>query len=181
MTTRKSNGQRERDIEQARLDTEAAELRCQRLSYPEIASRQTCAVSTAYERVQRAIAAVPYEAVDELRRVELESLDELETKAREVLLATHYKVDHGKVICLTEDGDPLLDDAPVLQAITSILRIKDMRAKLTGTYAPTKTAVTVVQEGAVDTWIRQLEEELGLHVDSSGDHRGAAAQTEAPG
>lgn len=136
MATRKANGQRERDIEQAKLDTEAAELRVLRLSYPEIARRQNCSVSTAYDRVKRAIAAVPYEAIEELRRVELESLDELEQRAREVLLAEHVKVDHGKVIEI--DGVKLLDDGPVLNAITSILRIKDMRAKLTGEYAPVK-------------------------------------------
>jgi hypothetical protein len=150
----------ERTIDQARVDTEAAELRAQRLTYPQIAAKQGCSVSTAYQRVRRAIASVPYEAVEELRRVELESLDELEQRVREVLVRAHVKIDHGRVIRDEDTGAPMLDDAPVLAAAQQLLRIKDMRAKLTGAYAPTKSAVTVITEDAVDAAIRDLESEL---------------------
>ena len=180
MTTRTHMGRIEHDIDQARLDTEAAEMRSRRMTYPQIAAEQGCSRSTAYQRVQRALAAVPYEAVAELRRVELESLDELEQRAREVLLARHVKVDHGRVIEV--DGERLIDDAPVLAAIAQILRIKDMRAKLTGSYAPTKSAVTVITEDAVDAEIRRLTEELGVNAQdpTAADRgRGAAGEVEA--
>lgn len=162
MTTRKANGQTERDLEQAHLDTEAAVLRSQRISYPEIARRMGCAVSTAHDRVKRAIDAVPYEAVEELRRIELESLDEQERRLLAVQETTHYRVDHGKVIELTE-GVPMIDTTPIVQTSMAILRIKDMRAKLTGEYAPTKSAITVVTEDAVDAEIRRLSEQVALN------------------
>lgn len=178
MAIRNAKGQMERDIGQAALDAEAAELRAMRWSYPAIAAHQGCAVSTAFSRVKRAIASVPYEAVDELRRVELDSLDELERKAREVLLATHLRVDHGKVIEI--DGVPMVDDEPVLRAAQTILRIKDMRAKLTGEYAPSRSRVEVVTEDVIDAEIRALEQELARNADSqSGDPRPAREAAEA--
>lgn len=161
MTTRKANGQKERDIEQARLDTEAAELRAQRMSYPKIAAQQGCSVSTAYERVKRAIAAVPFEAVEELRRVELESLDELERAAIEVLRTKHIRVDHGRVIEV--DGERLIDDSPVLQAIACILRVKQQRARLVPQLeAPSRTEVTHFDgDSNLDREIEHLLAEMG--------------------
>lgn len=166
MASRNPQGQLERDLEQATLDTQAAELRSERLSYPQIAERMGCSLSTAHGRVKRAIAAVPYEAVHELRRIELESLDELEQRCRTVLLTRHVKVDHGKVI--EHNGVEMLDDAPVLAAVAQILRIKDMRAKLTGEYAPTKATITVITEDIVDAEIQRLEAELAESDRSEG-------------
>lgn len=158
MASRKRNGQFERDLEQARLDTEAVELRRQRKSFPQIAAAQGCSVSTAWLRFQRALAAVPYEAVEELRRVELESLDEQERRLLKVQETVHYRVDHGNVIEI--DGVPMVDTAPIVTTAMAILRVKDMRAKLTGEYAPTKSAVTITTEDVVDAEIRRLEAEL---------------------
>lgn len=174
MVTRNRKGQMERDAEQARLDAEACELRAQRLTIRQIAAIQNCSVSVAHDRIKRAIAAIPYEAVAELRRIELESLDELEQRCREVMLATHLKVDHGKLILI--DDVPMIDDAPILHAAAQILRIKDMRAKFTGTYAPTKSSITVVTEEDVDAEIRRLEEEEAARGDS-GD---GGSEGEAP-
>lgn len=183
MASRKRNGQFERDLEQAALDTEAVELRRQRKSFPEIAAIQGCSVSTAWLRFQRALAAVPYEAVEELRRIELESLDEQERRLLAVQEATHYKVDHGKLIEIVVDGKtvPMIDDAPVLAASAAIVRIKQERYKLTGSYAPTKTALTVITEDAVDAEIRRLEEELGANGADAGDHRGTPREAPALG
>jgi len=147
-------------VAQARIDAEAAALRAQRKGYHEIARTMGCSVSTAYERVSRALKAIPYEAVEELRRVELESLDELEQRCREVLLARHVKVDHGRLIVI--DGEPLLDDAPVLHAAAQILRVKDMRARLTGTYAPVREDVRVTNgDSHFDTEIARLLADMG--------------------
>lgn len=163
MTTRNRRGQVERDVEQATLDAEAALLRSQRLTYPQIAATQHCSVSTAFARVQRAIAAVPYEAVDQLRRIELDSLDEQERRMREVQEATHLKIDHGKVIVV--EGVPVLDDAPVLHAGAMILKIKDMRAKLTGSYAPSE--VKVEHTTAADAELERLAGELASRADQA--------------
>lgn len=174
MATRNRKGQMERDVEQAMLDAEAVQLRAKRMSYPEIAGQMGCSLSTAYDRVKRAIAAVPYEAVEELRRIELESLDELEQKCRAVLTARHVKVDHGQVIMV--EGVMLLDDAPVLHAAAQILRIKDMRAKLTGEYAATKAEVKVEHTTAADAELERLAQLLASRAaqESAMADRGAS-------
>lgn len=64
-----------RTIETAELDAEAARLRSMRLSYAQIGRQMSCDKTTARRRVQRALAAVPVEAVNELRAVESEALD----------------------------------------------------------------------------------------------------------
>jgi len=162
MTARNNHtGRIERDIDQARLDTEAAELRAKRWGYQQIADHQGCSVSTAYERVKRAIESTPYEAVEELRRVELESLDELERAAMAVLRTRHVKVDHGRLIVI--DGEPLIDDAPVLHAIQSILRIKERRARLTGIDTPVRVEQrhTVEHKSELDAEIERLLAGMG--------------------
>ena len=63
---------------------EAARMRSMRMSYPQIAKAQGCSQSTAYRRVQAALAAVPVEAVTELRAI---SGTELEWIAQQLRLA----------------------------------------------------------------------------------------------
>jgi hypothetical protein len=174
MATRNRKGQMERDLAQALLDTEAAELRANRWTYPQIAAHQKCSVSTAHDRVQRAIASVPYEAVDKLRRLELESLDEQERRMLKVQEAVHVKTYQGDLILI--NGEPLLDDGPVLDAGMAILRIKDMRAKLTGEYAPTKTTLTVVPEDTLTAEIQRLEAQL---ADPARDDRSTPREASA--
>lgn len=89
-------------------------------------------------------------AVDELRTLELERLDAMHSKAWGVLERPHMLVQGGKVVTI-EAPDPenpgetrtirLQDDGPLLQAILTLLRISERRAKLSGLDAPTEISI----------------------------------------
>lgn len=89
-------------------------------------------------------------SLDQHRQLELEKLDRLERAALDVLTRPHVHVSGGKIVRdgyteIGDDGkpvdmpgDPLLDDGPVLQAIESLRRLSERRAKLLGIDAPTR-------------------------------------------
>lgn len=88
----------------------------------------------AYNAVKREIAKIPREAVNELRTVELESLDRLEQVAIRQALQGN------------------------LGAIDRVLRIKDARAKLTGLHdAPADTGIEEVKS-VLAAWRKQIIE-----------------------
>jgi len=126
----------ERTEEQAQIDTEALRLRSRGYTYQQIADQMDCSKPTAYARVQRALAAIPAEAVDEYRRLEGERLDGL------LAIATHQAFSKNS-----------------LHAIDRCLAIMDRRAKLLGLDAPIKTEVITLDY--IQQEIQRLEAELG--------------------
>jgi len=102
---------------------QAAKLRTMRVSWDTIAERVGYSSrGAAYNAVQREIKRIPREAVNELRNVELESLDSLEQGAMRLALAGN------------------------LGAIDRVLRIKELRGKYTGVFeAPSDTGVDEVR------------------------------------
>jgi hypothetical protein len=93
---------------------------------------------------------------------ELLRLDELEARAREVLDRHHITVNNGRVIKL-DDGEPLLDDGPVLAAIDRLLKIEDARRKnnesqrkLLGLDAPTKVDAQVTEVTQQDIELQEM-------------------------
>lgn len=122
--------------------------------------------------------------VELLRETELQRLDLLWAEAWAVLKREHVVVNSGKVVIDTratgvevgEDGEPvdgpaLLDDAPVLKAITTLLRIQERRAKYLGLDAPTKVEAITID--ALDAEIAKLAAEL--EADQAGEATGASA------
>lgn len=140
--TRDGNGRFARDPETAKRDAEAAQLRSQNLSYRQIAVELGVSVHTAYDAVQRAIEDTQQEPAAATKLLELERLDELAQKAREVMGRRHIVVSNGKVIYDPESSKPLEDDAPVLQAVDRLLRIQERRSKLLGLDAETKVSLS---------------------------------------
>jgi hypothetical protein len=59
-----------------------------------------------------------------------------------------------------EDGEPVLDDAPVLAAIDRLLRIQERRARLLGLDAPTRSRIEVVDDDVARMLVEQLEAEF---------------------
>jgi hypothetical protein len=94
-------------------------------------------------------------SLDQHRQMELEKLDRLERAAITVLETKHVHISGGKVVREGGDeetvGEPLYDDGPVLQAIETLRRLSERRAKLLGIDAPTKVEtdgqLTVIVEG----------------------------------
>ena len=128
-----------RTEEQARIDAEALRLRSAGMSYQKIANSMDCSKPTAYDRVNRALAAIPFEAVDEYRRIEGQRLDMLMEVAMEKVL------------------DP--DNKSALFAIDRVLAIQERAAKLRGLDAPIKHEVITLDY--IQSEIRRLEETLG--------------------
>jgi predicted transcriptional regulator len=125
-----------RTEEQAILDTEALRLRSSGMTYQKIADQLGVTKQTAYNRVQRALAAIPYEAVEEYRRIEGGRLDAmLEVALNSVLV-------DGKV-----------------HNIERVIMIMDRRAKMLGLDSPVKMELLTLD--MVTSEIRRLEAALG--------------------
>jgi len=139
--TRDGRGRYARGLDTAQRDAEAARLRTLGYSYRRIGGELGIDVHSAYDAVQRVLKATIEEPGTELRRLELERLDELTREANEVLAATHYVTSaRGEVVLF--EGVPLVDDGPRLAAISTLVRVSEARRKLLGLDAETKVNVS---------------------------------------
>jgi predicted transcriptional regulator len=101
-------------------------------------------VSHDLERTLKSRTAELGSAVENLRSLEAEKLDAMERVAWKVLAKPHYAVSAtGNVARHPETKEVLIDDGPTLQAISSLLRIQERRAKLLGLDQPTRSSVEV--------------------------------------
>ncbi len=121
-----------RTIDTAVRDARAARLRAEGKHYRTIATIEGCSLGEAHNRVRRAIAAVPVEAVIELRRVEDERLDEMWRVAWDHLHTDHVLVQQGRVIKDPTTGEPMIDQAGKLAALDRLLSIQKRRSDLWG-------------------------------------------------
>ncbi len=114
----------------------AMRLRAMRVPYDQIAKELGYANrSSAFNAVQRALAEIPREAAKELRIAELESLDIAEA-------ALAKRLAQGE-----------------LQAIDRMIRIKDMRAKLTGLYEEANSTGVDDVKNVLADWLTSVREE----------------------
>ncbi|WP_336158177.1 helix-turn-helix domain-containing protein [Amycolatopsis sp. VC5-11] len=152
------------EAETAELRAEAYRLRLRGLTLRQAAaelgvSHQTVAnwSKTEAEELVTPLAA-------ELRQQQLDRLGELRQRALEVLERAHVTVSHGRVIregqpfvdfdddgepvakIAPGQGEPILDDGPVLAAMDRLLRIEERIAKLAGLDAPVKSDVVMTAE-----------------------------------
>lgn len=165
-----------RTTDTATRDALAADLRSQGWSYRRIAAHLGVDVRNAYDAVKRAMREIVRESAEaakqfELDRLdaELDRLDTLEAKVRGVIDRDHVTVaNNGTVV--VHQGEPLLDDAPVLQAADRLLKIEDSRRrngesrrKLLGLDAPSRVSVEAEQLG------REIARLLDAALGSDGD------------
>lgn len=136
---RDGRGRAIRSLETVAQDQEAAELRSQSMTYPQIAKKLGVSVSTAYERVTRGLQAVPSENVVEVRRLELAKLDHIEAHLLGVM-----------------------EREPGVQAAMGLLRVQERRARLLGLDAPAQIRVETITEDMLDREIRQFSEQHRL-------------------
>ncbi len=153
---RDDGGRAIRTMEQRQKDHAAATLRLKGRTYQEIGDEFGVADATAYDMVARAWKDLPIESTEQLLANEMAKLDYLEAKAHEIMTKHHaYVTPAGKVVSL--DGEILTDDGPVLQAMNTLLKIADRRAKLLGLNAPTRTELTGRNGGAIEIEDRSRE------------------------
>lgn len=147
-----------RTLSTAEREAEAARLRSLGWTYQRIADELGWSnKGDAHHAVQRVLRDTVQEAGDDLRALELTRLDALYVAANEVLARKHVTVSNGRIVSGT-DGGPILDDAPVLQAIDRLLKIQERRSKLLGLDAPIKKDVSLTDERVAA--IEALAEEL---------------------
>lgn len=141
----KANGKFIRGDEAVARDAEAARLRGRGLSYRAIARElQYASVSSAHDAVGRAFRDTLAEPAEQARAVELARLEDAHDAALAVLVREHITVSHGKIITVKDDDGnevPLIDDAPVLQALDRIRTLSESRRKLLGLDAPSRVSV----------------------------------------
>lgn len=160
--SRTPNGRYTRTLEGAQRDAEMAKMRSDGYGYQAIADHFGVVVSAAYEAVQRAMLATVQEPGEEVKRLEIERLDEMYREVLEVLRRPHVTVSQGRIVRqqigwetnpddgsfqLDGDGKPiprfedLRDDGPVLAATDRLLKIQERRARLLGLDAPQRMSV----------------------------------------
>lgn len=142
-------------------DAEACRLRGRGMGYLKIAEQLGYAdASGAHRAVQRGLQSIRQESAEELRRIELERLDDMYERTLAVLERTHPAVSAGKVLDVEDDG-------PRLAAVDRLLRIQERRARLLGLDAPQRLSVDAENLGRE---IAELLGQLGGTPDNS-DYR----------
>jgi len=155
---------RRRSIQTMGRDARAVDLRRRHLNYRQIAAEMGWASSNAaYEAVQRGLADQSGEASEEVRRMELDRLDDIARGFQRVFATRHYvvSVGSGKIVMDPADpSQPLVDDSPVIQAGLALLRVMERRAKYLGLDAPARKQVEVITDDVIEANIARLEAEL---------------------
>ncbi|PXY27418.1 hypothetical protein [Prauserella muralis] len=95
----------------------------------------------AHQIYAEALRQIPAQSVAEYRAEQEQRLDELRRQALAVLGRDHLAVSQGRVVRLSDDGPPVLDDMPKLRAVETILKIEERLARLRGIDVPTKAQV----------------------------------------
>jgi P27 family predicted phage terminase small subunit len=180
--TRDGKGRYSRTVDTARRDAEAAALRARGRTFDQIAAElRFSGRAKAYEAVQRAYAAIPYEAVEEARRLDLERIDRLIEHCWAVMEREHLTVSQGRIVgkrtgwerdeatgevLRDADGElipvfeDILDDGPGMTAVREIRGLLERRARITGYDAPAKSRVEVITADMVESQIADLESQL---------------------
>ena len=133
-----------RTPEQIAKDNRAAEMRSQGLSYEQIGTELGYSKQAAHKAVQRAISEIPKEGAAEVLSIELEKLDRVDRYYNSILTRRHLKVGNTGKVVHDDDGEPIYDEGPRMDAAAGILKTQERRAKLLGLNAPTLHRADVV-------------------------------------
>lgn len=159
---RGGDGEFIRNPETAARDARACELRAAGWTYGKIADELGYTDrSHARQGIERAMLAIVQEPAEELLKLHLERLREMYRTAREIMVARHMMVQHGKVVTFaTADGEqvPIEDPMPKLAAIDRMTRVLEREAKLLGMDAPKQ--IEFITLDAIQAEIRRLEESM---------------------
>jgi hypothetical protein len=152
-------------------------MRIEQRPYREIAAALGVSEDVAEKDYQRAVEARKgaFDAQrDPAVAIETAKLDALEQAAWEVLRREHIVVQHGKVVYLRRK--PMIDDAPVLQAIDRLVKIAERRSRLRGYDAPVKVDVSDERRAEIEKYAAELAAGLGdLDPEGAGPPPGDAA------
>lgn len=108
---------------------------------------------TVQRRIEAHLAERPTTKQDELRAVELDKLDALETAIHKIIARHHYVIRGTPPECVRDPEDPgqyLDDDGAALAAFDRLLKVQERRAKLKGLDSPVEVAVDATIRVAIN-------------------------------
>lgn len=132
----------ERTPEQIEKDHRAAEMRSRSMTYEQIGQQLGVTRQAAHKMVQRAIEDIPKEGGENARAMELMKLDYIERRAFVIANTKHPSISNSGKVVVRDGGGEIEDDAPVLKALDTLLKVSLTRSKLLGLNAPTQTELT---------------------------------------
>lgn len=129
-------------LEKAERDADIWAQRAKGHSVQQIAEASDLSPSTVRASLSRVAEEYKVESAAEIIKMELDRLDIMLLHAMEVLETRHVAYSNGRRM-EDEDGNSVVDDAPVLAAIKTVLSIMDRRSKYLGLDAPTKSEQSI--------------------------------------
>jgi hypothetical protein len=134
-----------RRVEQARVDARAAELAVQGLSMTQVAERLGWkSPGTARAAIDRHLALSAEPVNEALRRLWGRRIEAGVRVAWEAMHAENLVVSQGKVVCHPESGEPLVDRAPNVAAVDTMIRLGERAGRLFGLDAPKRSVTLTV-------------------------------------
>jgi len=127
-----------RTPDQIAKDRKAADMRSLGYTYQLIANEFGCSVGTAHDMVARAVNELPTEGAAEVRKIELEKIDNAERYLNSVIAKPPPKVSAAGKIVKDDEGNVVVDEGARMDAVDKILKAIAARARLLGLNAPTK-------------------------------------------
>lgn len=166
---------RRRSTETMERDHQAYDLFRRGLSYRQIGAELGVSHQSAYDAVRRAArenAVDPVEAAAD-RQVILDRLQDYRRAAQGVLANRHYVLTQAGRLAEGPDGQPLIDDDPVLKALDRLAKLDDLELKIRDLYPAAKSRVEVVTEEAAQALAAALEAQVAeLDEDPGGSQQG---------
>jgi len=163
---------RRRSVETIERDYRAYDLFRRGLSYRQIGAELGVNEKTAWEAVRRAArenAGDPLEA-EAARQVFLDRFQDYRRAAQRVLSSRHYvTVQSGKIVT-GPDGNPLLDDDPVLRALDRLAKIDDMELRLRDLYPAARSRIEIIDDDVARALADEAERELARITEAAADH-----------
>lgn len=143
----------------ARLEARltAFEMRKKGRSLRDIGAALSVSHTTVAKWVKECIDEQLTPVVEEYRTQMLAELDDMIAKTWETLQTDTPVMQHGKIV-RDDNGNPIIDKDFTLKVMTTLTRLLDQRAKLTGAYAPTEHKVET--STVVDSAIQNLVDEM---------------------
>lgn len=154
---------RRRSPETMERDQRAYDLFRRGLSYRQIAAEIGYASSdSAFEAVRRAAKESASDALKDIeaKQAFLDRFQDYRRAAQRVLSTRHFVTTQAGKLVTGPDGQPIIDDDPVLRALDRLLKIDDTELRLRDLYPATKSRVEVITEETIDAECAKLIREI---------------------
>lgn len=166
---RSGDGRFERSPDSAEKRALAAKLRAKSMPWAEVAEKAGYAsAGAAHTAVAKFYAESPQQTIKEIRDEFRTKLEGLEVILRDVIDRPHYVVERGQFgpELVMKDGEYLVDDAPILNAVDKIRALVETQLKfMPGVAASTK--VQVITDDDIADALSEARAELD-QLDSGG-------------